>query len=131
MTLVLLDFGGCGTDVCWFPREGRVSSLLFLGVDGPSAAAGVGFASGMTSEDGGLHRPEALEGCGAASRIPCGKAGIAESRKQTATESCAAIRAGKRIGSKLSTSSAPTEFALAAARSTVASLIVALEMGVG
>ena len=105
--------------------------MLFLGVDGPSAGAGVGFASGMTSDDGGLHRPDALEGCGAASRMPCAKAGIAESRKQTATESCAAIRAGKRIGSKLSTSSALTEFAPTEARSSVASLIVALEMGVG
>src|SRR5215471_15871434 len=64
----------------------------------------------MTSDDGGLHRPGALEGCGAASVIPCGKAGIAAIRKPTATKSCAAIRAGERIGRQLSTSSARAEF---------------------
>jgi hypothetical protein len=70
----------------------------------------------MTSDDGGLHRPEAVEGCGAASMIPCGNAGIADSRKPSATESCTTIRAGERIGRKLSTSSARAEFAPMAAR---------------
>jgi hypothetical protein len=92
----------------------------------------VAFASGTTSDEGGLHRSEELGGGGAASMIPCGNAGIAETKKPTATESCAAIRAGKRIASKLSTSSPRAEFAPErGATEGGFSLIVALGMGVG
>src|SRR5262245_52952067 len=105
MTLVLSDLGSRGTDACWSPNEGSVSSLLGLG-----AAEELARASGRTGDEGGVERLAALEGCGAVSIMPCGNPGPGDRRNPTATDSAMAICNLKLIARKPTTSSRRAEF---------------------